>query len=104
MSPGESLRLNIKTGTFTRSEVNALQSKAWAENRIEYDNITLKELVAKLSRQYDVNILLESEAVGDKTFRISLRNRETIGEVMSALQNIIPITVERKGKDIYIRE
>ena len=99
MSPGESMRLNVETGKFIRTQVNASQSKAWAENRIEFDHITLKELVAKLSRQYDVNIRLESEAVGDKTFRISLRNRE-----MTALQEIIPITVERKGKDIYIRE
>mgnify|MGYP000824609454 CR=1 FL=1 len=104
MSPGESMRLNVETGKFIRTQVNASQSKAWAENRIEFDHITLKELVAKLSRQYDVNIRLESEAVGDKTFRISLRNRETIGEVMTALQKIIPIAVERKGKDIYIRE
>ena len=104
MSPGESVRLNVATGKFTRSRVNASQAKAWAENRIEYDNITLKELIAKLSRQYDVNIRLESETAGDKTFRISLRNRETIGEVMAALQEIIPITVERRGKDIYIRE
>lgn len=104
MSPGESLRLNIETGKFTRSQVNASQSKAWAENRIEYDNITLKELIVKLSREYDVNIRLDSMNIGNKTFRISLRNKETISEVMKALQDIIPITVERKDKDIYIRE
>lgn len=104
MSPGESIRLNVETGKFVRTQVNASQSKAWAENRIEFDHITLKELVAKLSRQYDVNIRLESESIGDKTFRISLRNRETIGEVMTALQEIIPITIERIDKDIYIRE
>ena len=89
MSPGESIRLNVETGKFVRTQVNASQSK---------------ELVAKLSRQYDVNIRLESESIGDKTFRISLRNRETIGEVMTALQEIIPITIERIDKDIYIRE
>ena len=104
MSPGESIRLNVETGKFVRTQVNDSQSKAWAENRIEFDHITLKELVAKLSRQYDVNIRLESESIGDKTFRISLRNRETIGEVMTALQEIIPITIERIDKDIYIRE
>lgn len=104
MSPGESLRLDLASGRFTCSHVNALQAKAWAENRIEFDDVTLKELVARLSRQYDVNICLDSEEVGQKKFRISLRNRETIGEVMTALQKIIPISVERKGKDIYIRE
>lgn len=104
MYPGESMRLNVETGKFIRTTVNASQSKAWAENRIEFDHITLKELVAKLSRQYDVDIRLESEEVGNKIFRISLRNEETIGEVMTALQEILPITIERKDKDIYIRE
>ena len=101
--PGEEIRLNLSSGAFIHSRVNASQSKAWAENRIEFDDITLEELVAKLSRQYDVNILLKSNEAGKKKFRISLRNRETIGEVMTALQQIIPITVERKGKYIYIR-
>lgn len=104
MQPGEFVKLDMGTGKLTRSRNNVEQWRAWSENRIEFEDITLKELVAKLSRQYDVNIRLESEQVGAKRFRISLRNRETIGEVMTALQEIIPITVERKGKDIYIRE
>ena len=104
MLPGEFVKLDMSTGKITRTRNDVLQWKAWSENRIEFEDITLKELVAKLSRQYDVNICLNSEQVGNKRFRISLRNRETIGEVMAALQEIIPIIVERRGKDIYIRE
>lgn len=104
MSPGEQLRLELASGKFIRRKMNVTLSKAWSENRIEFEDITLKELVVKLSRQYDVNIRLEAEKLSEKRFRISLRNRETIGEVMDALKKIIPITVERKEKDIYIRE
>ncbi len=103
MRPGESMRLDIASGKFIRQKTHALQSKAWAENRIEYDNIPLKDLLAKLSRQYNVQIHLAREEAGEKTLCISLRNRETIGEVMTALEQIIPIQIERKGKDIYIR-
>lgn len=104
MFPGEQLRLDLASGRFVRRKMNVALSKAWSENRIEFEDITLKELVVKLSRQYDVNIRLESEKLSEKRFRISLRNRETIGEVMDALKKIIPITVERKEKDIYIKE
>lgn len=103
MKPGESVTLNVVSGKFTLTKVNPDVSKAWSENRIEYDNISLRELAAKLSRQYDVKIHLLTEEVGDKRFRISLRNQETIGEVMSALKEIIPIQVERKNMDIYIK-
>lgn len=104
MKPGESVRLNLLSGRFIRNRVNALQSKSWLKNKLEFDHITLKELILKLSRQYNVKIELESEELGNKAFRISLRNQETIGEVMTALQKIIPITVEHKEKYIYIRE
>ncbi|OJV76322.1 MAG: iron dicitrate transport regulator FecR [Bacteroidia bacterium 44-10] len=103
MKPGESVTLNVVSGKFTFTKVNPDVSKAWSENRIEYDNISLRELAAKLSRQYDVKIHLLTEEVGDKRFSISLRNQETIGEVMSALKEIIPIQVERKNMDIYIK-
>lgn len=103
MKPGESVTLNVVSGKFTLTKVNPVVSKAWSENRIEYDNISLRELAAKLSRQYDVKIHLLTEEVGDKRFSISLRNQETIGEVMSALKEIIPIQVERKNMDIYIK-
>lgn len=104
LSPGESIRLDLTLNKFIRNKVNATQAKAWAENRIEYDGITLKELITKLSRQYNVNITLESDKNESKEFRVSIRNQETIGEVLNAISEIIPIKIERKGNDIYIRE
>lgn len=104
ISPGESARLDLASNKFTVNKVNALQAKAWSENRMEYDAITLKELLKKLSRQYDVNIILDSSKNEIKKFRISIRNGETIGEVLNAISEIIPINIERKGNDIYIKE
>lgn len=103
MSPGESIRFDLEKKVFIRAKTEASHSKAWAENRMEFDNISLKDLLARLSRQYNVHIHLLSEELGEKTYCISLRNRETIGEVMTALQQIIPLKIERKDKDIYIR-
>lgn len=102
MRPGESVKLDVSSGEITRLQVDAVKSRAWSENRVEFDDITLKELAARLSRQYDVNIRVKSEKIGNLRFSVSLRNRETIDEVMEALQKIIPIKVERRGKEIYI--
>lgn len=102
MAPGESMRFDLKSARFIRSATQAAQSKAWADNRIEFDRITLKELLARLSRQYNVPIHLHSQDAGEKSYCISLRNRETIDEVLAALRQMIPLRIERKGKDIYI--
>ena len=101
--PGQAAMLDLKTKQLTRHETNVNQSKSWVENKIDFDDITVKDLSKKLSRQYAVNILLESEKVGAMKLCISLRNKETINEVMEGLKKIIPITVVHKGKDIYIK-
>lgn len=101
--PGQAAMLNLKTKQLSCHKMNVNQSKSWVENRIDFDDITVKELSKKLSRQYAVNILLESEKVGAMKLCISLRNKETIDEVMDGLKKIIPITVVHKGKDIYIK-
>jgi len=104
MHPGEALSLNRSSGKFRRENVDATQSKAWSEGRMVFNYITLNDLAVKLSRQYNVNIEIQSPSLGRKAFRLSLLNKETIGEVMTALQKLQPFTMERKGKNIYIRE
>lgn len=105
MNPGEQLSFNREKASFARSRVDAPQAIAWAENRIEYSDITLRELAVKLSRQYDVSIRLDlsSAELAEKEIRISLRNGETIDDVLLALKQILPISVERDGRDILIR-
>lgn len=103
MSPGESVHYDKTSGNLVMDYVDASLAYSWTENRIEFDNITLRELTAKLSRQYNVKIVLH-DSVKEKRFHISLRNDETIRDVLEALKDIIPIRVEYKGDDIYIKE
>ena len=62
------------------------------------------ELAKVLSRQYNVNIHVGSSKLGMTRFSISLRNKETIGDVIDALQRISQMTVQRRGKDIYLSD
>lgn len=104
VAPGEWLGFDKQNGSFSRQRVRAVQYKSWTEGRVEYDKITLKELAVRLSRMYDVQIHLEDDLEKDMAFRVSLRNEETVGDVFSALSEIIPIRYERQGRDIYIRK
>ncbi len=70
--PGESMRLNVATGRLQKTKVDATHSTAWLKNQVEFERITLKELAMKLSRQYNVQIRIASEApLAAKAFRIS---------------------------------
>ena len=102
VAPGELVRLNKQSGELFMEKGQASQYASWTEGRVEYDKISLGELVVRLSRIYDVSITLDNSLDKDISFRVSLRNEETIGDILKALSKIIPIRYERSGKDIHI--
>lgn len=103
VAPGEQIRMAKATGKLTRTRVNAEQYSAWTEGRIEFDRITLGELLPKLARHYDVDFHLQTDSLAGKSLRISVRNEETVDDVLEALAEIMQVTVTTEGRDIYIR-
>ena len=69
-----------------------------------YENITLRELASKLSRQYGVNIRIEAPQFAEKRLNLSLRNDETVNDVMKAIEIIMQVKVEQDGFNYYIKE
>jgi len=104
VKPGESFNFNKENREFLRHEVQADQYKSWIKGKVEYDEITLNELAVRLSRKYNIRIHLDDIPDKEVTFRVSLRNEETIDEVMYALSEIIPIQYERYDREIYIKK
>lgn len=104
VAPGEQLSLDKERGRLSRQRVDAVGYRSWTEGRMEYDRITLGELAGRLSRKYDVRIHLEEGLDREVAFRVSLRNEETVGDVLRALSQIIPIRYERRGEDIYMQK
>lgn len=103
MNPGEQVHMLKASGRLTKTRVDASQSSAWTEGRIEYDRITLGELLPRLARHYDVDFHLQSDSLASKSLRISVRNGETVDDVMAALARILQVDVRVDGRDIYIR-
>lgn len=102
MSPGEEVKLIKHTGQMLHAKVNSQQSVLWTDNRMEYDDITFGELAAKLSRKFNVRILIQDEKLRNYRFRVSLRNDESLEQIFNALEVITPFTVEKKDQIIYI--
>lgn len=103
VKPNELIVLDKSKDIFSKEQVHAEQYKSWTDGRIEYDAISLQELVDRLSRKYDVTIRLEKTVNKNEVFSISLRNEETIEDILLAISKTLPIVFEKRGRDIYIR-
>lgn len=99
MTPGDMITWSAGGSTFVKEKVNASQYRAWIDGIILYDNITLPVLLKRLSREYAVNIILETERFNSKSFRVSYTDGESVDAILSSISRIVPIRVTiREGK------
>ena len=99
---GQSARYDVVSGSFSRSLQTPENESAWTESRFVYEGITLSELAEKLSRTYAVRFHFNTPEHLDGKFNISLRNNESLDDVLRALEKMIPIKARREGDNVYI--
>lgn len=104
MTPGERVVYDHKTSRMHKEYVTAENFSSWTCSRLDFEQITLKDLMKKLSRRYNVKITIASEELAEKKFSGSLINGETLAEILSAINMIIPIDTIRENDVIYIYE
>ncbi len=103
IEPGEKAFADTSTSLIQKEQVlNASISNAWLSNSIIYDNISLNDLIIRLSKEYNVKIYLEAEELADKKLSIALRNDETISQIMSALKKILNVEINEYKQNNYI--
>jgi len=90
LKPGQALIM--KDNYFYIDEVNASESSEWVENKFNFKNIPLSELMKRLSNWYDVDIKLENSTGHEISFTGTFKNEETIWQVLEAIKVYTPIS------------
>lgn len=87
------LKVNPRDSTIAETQ--------WVENRLVFDDESLKELAVKMERWYGVEIEIEGSWLKEKRFTGNFQN-ENIEQAMEALTISYPFSFERKGNTIFI--
>jgi transmembrane sensor len=91
--PGQALIL--KDHKVQVVEVNASQASGWVENKFNFHNIPLSELMKRLENWYDVDIMLDNPKGKDVNFTGTFKNEETIWQVLDAIKVYTPIQYQK---------
>lgn len=102
--PGEEVLLDKTSGKISHYNTDVSQCNSWIDGNLIFDSISLEELSKRLSRRYDVDIVLDDNLDYQAEFKITLQNQETIEDVLTALIEIIPIKYKREKDKIFIRK
>jgi transmembrane sensor len=93
LKPGQALIL--KNHQTQISEVNASQSSAWVDNKFNFKDIPLSELMKRLENWYDVDITLENRSGRELNYTGTFKNEETIWQVLDAIKVYTSIEYEK---------
>lgn len=84
LKPGQSLIL--KDHQMKITEVNTAQASAWVDNKFNFRNIPLSELIKRLENWYDVDIELNNPSGREVNYTGTFKNEETIWQVLDAIK------------------
>jgi len=84
LKPGQALVLKDRHTQIM--EVNASQASAWVDNKFNFKDIPLSELMKRLENWYDVDITLENLSGREVNYTGTFKNEETIWQVLDAIK------------------
>ena len=100
--PGQ--EITFEEGHYSLQEVDASQSCSWINGDIKYDSIPFSELCRRISRVYDVEVVLDVDELARKKIRVSFSKEDSITTIIKTLEVILPIQIKQEGSVIYINE
>jgi ferric-dicitrate binding protein FerR (iron transport regulator) len=89
LKPGQALIL--KNHQIQVVEAATEEASAWVDNKFNFRNIPLSELMKRLENWYDVDITLENQTGREVNFTGTFKNEETIWQVLDAIKVYTPI-------------
>jgi transmembrane sensor len=93
LKPGQTLI--IKDKTVKLIEKNTSQVSGWIDNKLNFQNIPLSELIIRLENWYDIDIALDNQTGREANFTGTFKNEETIWQVLDAIKVYMPIQYEK---------
>lgn len=74
--------------------VESVEAGSWRSGRLNYQDVSLRQLIFDANRYSENKILLGDEAIGDLTVTMSFQTRD-IDAMFDALTSVLPIKVEQ---------
>ncbi|MEN8124200.1 MAG: FecR domain-containing protein [Bacteroidota bacterium] len=85
--PNQQLILDIKTNTSIIKTVDIYNEISWKEGVFSFEDKSLKEIMAVLSRWYDMDVVFKNKRVEDEEFIGVLGKEQDIEDILSIIKN-----------------
>lgn len=98
LKPDQMCSYDLSTSSYKITTVDANKIISWKEGKLVFGNESLKEVVRKINRWYNVNIIIEDEILESYTYLATFED-ETLDEVLKLLTLSAPIGYKDLGRE-----
>ncbi len=103
LEPNQQTILDKETAQIQKKQVDVTLYTAWKEGRLKFKNEPLESFLKKLSRWYNVDIVLEDESLKQMTFTGDLPRYNNMADILSILEAEMSLQIQVKNnKTIYV--
>lgn len=102
LTPSFKVEYHKKTKEISEKKVDTELYTAWKDGRYVFYNESLENILHKLSRWYDIDVVFKDEAVKKMAFNGNVRKYENVNVLLDALQASGGVRFEISGKKVMV--
>ncbi|MBF9254483.1 FecR domain-containing protein [Pontibacter sp. 172403-2] len=97
MLPGELVEVPDKAGTITKREVNTALYTSWKDNKLVFDNTSLREIATMLEDDYGYTVVFRDTTLADKEITAYL-DAGSLDDILVTLSETLDMKITRENK------
>jgi hypothetical protein len=103
MLPGTKVNYDPENKSMTTQQVDPQDYLSWRDGFMVIHGQKLQEILKKLSRYYNVGMVLEDQSIADESFSGRLDLKESPREVLAVISNMVPLSILERNNKIIIK-
>jgi len=101
LHPSEQLTYCRENGKISLQETDTELYTVWKDNKLKLDNSPFIDVIKKMERWYDVNIVLEPSMQGSESYTMTVKT-ESLREILEMLKLTTPFEYRIDQDTVYI--
>lgn len=103
MLPGTKVSYDPLSKSMTALQVDPQDYLSWRDGFMVIRGEKLQEILKKLSRYYNVELILEDQAIAAETFSGRLDLKDSPMEVLTVISRMVPLSVQEQDNKLIIK-
>lgn len=104
LAPNEQAVYNKTHKQLSIRKIDAAAQSAWATGRLVFANERLYDILKRIEKRYDTQILIRSQKIYNEYYSGSIDSSLTLGEILSYIDVDNKFTWQKKGNTIVITD